>query len=773
MARKVSGKIRPRMTAILLCVFMIAAPALSGKPKKDASLLTIDRIFNSKEFDSKSYSAAWLPDGSGYTRLEIADGGGQNLVCHDPQSGATEIMVSAAELTPHGESEPLKIDSYSLSKDQSLLLICTNSKLVWRQKTRGDYWILDRAARQLRKLGGDAPPSTLMFAKISPAGNHVAYVREQNIYLEDLRDHTIKALTESGNDKVINGTFDWVYEEELSLRDGFRWSPDGKSIAYWQINTKGVREFPLINNTDTLYPEVTWFAYPKTGQKNSSCRVGVVNIASAKTQWMQVPGDPRNHYIARMDWAESSREIVLQQLNRLQNTNRVMLADARTGKTKTILTEHDDAWVDTHDELKWLDGGRQFTWISERDGWRQVYLVSRDGGQVAKVTPGEFDVIQLLSVDEEKRQAYFIASPDNPSQRFLYRIGLDGTGLERLTPSKAGGTHTYRIAPDFSGAIHTVSSFDDPPMTDLVEIPSHKKIRMLEGNKKLRGQVRKLSRRPTEFMLIDIGDGVELDGWMIKPPELDPRKKYPLLINVYGEPMGQTTVDRWGGSKYLWHLMMAQRGYVVMSVDNRGTAGPRGRDWRKYVYRKIGILAPQDQAEALQAILKERPYLDGNRVGIWGSSGGGSMSLNAIFKYPDLYHTAMALSPVPNQRYYDTIYQERYMDLPSQNVEGYRDGSPINFAHQLKGSLLLIHGTGDDNCHYATMEMLINELILHNKQFSSMMYPNRTHSLGERKNTTRHRYTLMTNYLMENLSPQAAIPSSEKQRPDKKKRESK
>jgi dipeptidyl-peptidase-4 len=742
-----------------LLVLLVGVP-LSGAEKGekaakgDASLLTVERIYASDEFEPETFSGRWLDDGSAYTTLEPAaeKAGGRDIVRCDPRTGKREVLVPAAQLIPPGESSPLAIDGYSFSKDRSLLLVYTNSKRVWRQNTRGDYWVLDRSSRELRKLGGDAKPSTLMFAKISPCGRNAAYVREHNLYVEDLRDGGTTALTTSGSADVINGTFDWVYEEEFSLRDGFRWSPEGQWIAYWQINTVGVREFPLVNETDSLYPKVTPLKYPMVGQRNSACRVGVVNVRGGETRWLEVPGNPRDHYIARMDWA-GPEEIILQQLNRLQNTNRVMLANARNGQVRTILTEHDDAWVDVHDELKWLSGGQQFTWVSERDGWRHVYLVSRSGESVKLVTPGEYDVIKLLEVDEKRGWLYFIASPENPTQRYLYRVRLDGTGRERLTPADQPGTHDYQISPNGRWAIHRRSSLDAPPVADLVELPGHKRVRTLAANKVLRKKVEKLRRTPTELFRVDIGQDVVLDAWCMKPPDFDAGKKYPLVIYVYGEPAGQTVLDRWGGKTYLWHLMLAQRGYLVMSFDNRGTPAPRGRAWRKAIYRQVGVLAPKEQAAALKAVLKERSYVDRRRVGIWGWSGGGSMTLNAIFKYPGLYQTAMAVAPVSNQRYYDTIYQERYMGLPGDNVDGYLKGSPINYAHQLRGNLLIVHGTGDDNCHYQTTEALINELVRHDKPFTMMAYPNRTHAIREGANTTRHLRELLTRYLEENLPP--------------------
>ena len=746
---------RRLFTPTVLLVVAGIASALVADEKRDPALLTLDSIYRSGEFSGEHFSCRWFSDGSRYTTLESSADvpEGRDIVGYDAETGEKEILVSADELIPPGERSPLAIDDYAWSEDRSLVLIYTNSKRVWRRNTRGDYWVLDRSARQLRKLGGDAAPSTLMFAKIAPGGRRVAYVRDRNIYVEDLLDGSIRPVTRSEKETQINGTFDWVYEEELSLRDGFRWSPDGRRIAYWQIDTEGVRRFPLVNNTDSLYPEVTWIPYPKVGQRNSACRIGVVDVETAHTRWIATPGDPREHYVARIEWAGNSDEILLQQFNRLQNTNRVMLADVGSGEVKTILTERDEAWVDFHDELRWLDDGKRFTWISERDGWRHVYLASRSGQELKLLTPGKFDVIRLLEIDEANGWLYFIASPKNPTERYLYRVRLDGTRCKRVTPKGIAGTHDYQIAPGARWAVHTASSFDDPPTVELVELPRHKTIRPLVKNEKLKSRIEKLRRRPTEFFRVDIGDGVLLDGWLMCPPDMDDSQKYPLLIHVYGEPAGQTVANRFGGTRYLWHLMMAQRGYLVMSIDNRGTAVPRGRDWRKCVYRQVGVIAPQDQAAALKAVIAERPYVDANRVGIWGASGGGSMSLNAIFKYPELYSTAIAVSPVPNQRYYDTIYQERYMGLPGTNVEGFKKGSPINFAKNLEGNLLLIHGTGDDNCHYQTTEMLINELISHNRPFAMMAYPNRTHSLSEGRNTTLHMRELMTRYLIDNLPP--------------------
>ncbi len=733
---------------------LLGTARVMAADQTNSPLLTVKRIFDSDDFSGEDFSARWLEDSSGYTTFESskAPSGGKDLVRHDPKTGVKEILVPASDFLPPGASSPLGIDDHTWSKDKSRLLIFTNSKRVWRTNSRGDYLVLDRSSHELFKLGGDALPSTLMFAKFSPDGRSVAYVRERNIYVQDLSSRRITALTTNTSPDIINGTFDWVYEEEFSLRDGFRWSPDGKFIAYWQLNTEGVREVPLVNNTDGLYPTTQLIKYPKTGEMNASCRVGAVELATGQTRWMNVPGDPRNHYIFDLEWPDGSKEIFLQQLNRLQNTNRVMLADPVTGKVKTIFTDVDAAWVDAHQNLKWINGGKRFVFWSERDDWRHLHLANRNGRKMRLATPGDFDVINLVHVNEKDEWLYFIASPDNPTQRHLYRTRFNAAKRERVTPAGQSGTHSYQISPDGRWAIHTWSTFDQPPMKDFISLPDHKQIRVLAENKKLKERLAELKQPATEFFRFPVAEGVELDAWLIKPPEFDATKKYPLVIYVYGEPAGSTVKDAWGGKSHLWHLMLAQQGYLVMSIDNRGTDTPRGRAWRKSIYRQIGILASQDQATALTNLIAARPYVDAKRIGIWGWSGGGSMTLNMLLRHPDLYHTGISIASVPNMRYYDTIYQERYMGLPSDNADGYQQGSPLTFASQLKGNLLLIHGTGDDNCHYQGVETLVNEFIRHNKQFRMMSYPNRAHGISEGANTTLHLRELMTSFLYEKIS---------------------
>lgn len=735
-------------------LFILCFVVINGSEAQntDPGILTLDRIFTEREFTSERFGPArWLDDGTGYTTLETpADREGRDLVKYDPKTGKREILVHARQLVPEGKEKPLRIANYAWSPGGDKLLVFTNTKRVWRQNTRGDYWVLELSSGGLKQLGAFAKPSTLMFAKFSPDGKKAGYVVENNIYVEDLATGKVIQLTHDGSETLINGTFDWVYEEEFSLRDGFRWSPDSRLIAYWQLDASGVREFYLINNTDSLYSFIIPIQYPKVGEKLSACKVGIISAEGGKTTWMKVKGDLRNNYIARMEWAASSDEIIFQYLNRHQNTIKLMLGNAETGEVNNIYTEKDEAWLNVVDDLKWMDNGKSFTWISEHTGWRHVYLVSRDGQSITPVTKGAYDVISVQNIDEKGGYVYFIASPDNPTQRYLFRASLSGKGdAERLTPVDQPGYHSYQVSPDSKWAIHTFTNTTTPRTIDLIDLPEHKPVRMLAENKELKGKMAQLKFSPVEFFRVDIGDGIELDGWMIKPYDFDPEKKYPVLFYIYSEPAGQTVIDR---PPSLWHLMLSQKGYIIISVDNRGTPAPRGRDWRKCVYMQIGILSSADQAKAAK-IISKWDFVDENRIAIWGWSGGGSGTLNAILRYPDIYHTGISVAPVPDQRYYDAIYQERYMRTPEENPEGFEKGSPLTFAKNLKGNLLIVHGTGDDNVHFQGTEALINELIKYNKHFTMMAYPNRSHGIREGKGTTRHLYGLLTRYLLENMPP--------------------
>ncbi len=731
---------------LLLLLNLNQADAQVGK-------LTLDDIFSKRLYRSAWFGPAyWVENGSGYTTLEGSPSvRGVDIVRYDSKSGERKVLVSAQDLTPTDSSESLVPDAYTWSPSGKMLLIFTNTQRVWRYNSRGDYWILDLNNKKLTQLGKSLPESSLMYAKFSPDETMLAYVSKQNIYVEEIGNNDIKQLTSDGGDNIINGTFDWVYEEELDCRDGFRWSPDSKHIAYWQIDTKGIDNFYLINNTDSLYPKIKTIPYPKAGCTNSASRIGVISSGGGETVWMKIDGDPRNNYLARMDFAASSETITVQQLNRLQNINNLLMCDITTGETAVLFSDTDEAWVDVCDDMQWLDNGRYFTFMSERGGWRQLYKISRDGKKIINLTPGKYDIMEIISINEKEGFLYFYASPDDPTAKYLYRTRMDGKGkIELLSPADMTGHHSYNLSPDCRYAIHTFSNASMPGSIDLVSLPDHKQVRVLQDNARLRAQYDALQINDKEFFTIDTDNGQKLYCSMIKPFDFDPAKKYPVLFYVYGEPASSTVQNVFTGGD-LWHQFLAQQGYIIISVDNRGTAMYRGREWRKSIYRKLGVLASEDQAAAVKTLIRTYSYIDPERIGIWGWSGGGSMTLNCMFRYPGIYKTGIAVAFVSNELFYDSIYQERYMGLPSENGKDYTESSPVTYAKNLEGNLMLIHGSGDDNVHYQNCEFLINELVKQNKMFSMMEYPNRSHGINEGQNTSRHLYETMFRYLQTNL----------------------
>jgi dipeptidyl-peptidase-4 len=727
--------------------------------------LTLNAIYQDKEFKSERIGQIrWLKDGSGYLAVEnITDEKAKEIVQYDSKTLTRTVLVTAKQLTPAGAKKALKIDNYTFSDDRSKLLIYTNSKKVWRSNSRGDYWLFDFSNNQLSQLGGkDVASSQLMFAKFSPDASKVAYVLENNIFVQNLNDMDIKQLTNSASNGIINGLFDWVYEEEFMIRDGFRWSPNGKKIAYWQLDTSGSKDFIMINNTDELYPTLTKFPYPKVGEENALAKVGIVDLASSKTTWTKLPNNSRNMYIPRMNWSGNSDEILVQHVNRKQDTNHLYLANANSGKVNLIMTEQEKSFLDYFDDARWLDDGGSFVWTSERSGWRHLYRISRDGKTVINLTDGKFDSTQIKAVDEKSGWLYFIASPDNVAQRYLYRSKLDGSlSNQRVTPQEYAGFNSYQMAENGSWAIHSHSSFTQPTSKYLVNIPVDKKSAVnnsvhvkkhtLMTNEKLNAKLAQIDIAPTEFFQVKAQDGVVLDGYITRPANFDASKKYPIIFYVYGEAWGQTVQDKWRGNAFVWDQMLTQQGFIVASVDNRGTRAPKGQEWRKSIYGGVGILSSRDQSDALKAMAERWDYIDTNRVGIWGHSGGGSMTLNMLFRYPEQYHVGISVAPVADQLLYDTIYQERYSGLLEDHAEGYKQGSPITHAKNLQGELLLVHGTGDDNVHYQGAERLINELVKYNKQFKFMSYPNRSHSLREGKGTTLHFKNMKTNFFKEHL----------------------
>lgn len=751
---------------LLLVMCASAAAWAQDTPAESEKLL--QRLYASPDFATRGFGPArWIESGAAYTTVEPAAGQRDvlEIIRYSTADGARSVLISAAQITPKG-GKPLAIEDYEWSADGSKLLIFTNTRPVWRDNTRGDYWVLDRKTGSLRKLGGAAPESSLLFAKFSPDATRVAYVSGNNLFVEDLATGKVTQLTRDGSATTINGTSDWVYEEELSLRDCFRWSPDGKKIAYWQFDSTGVGNFPLVYYTGKpreistgipypgtgTYPIIQNFPYPLAGTTNSAARIGVIPAAGGASKWMLVPGDPRQNYLARMEWVENSAELIIQQLNRKQNQADVWLAHAATGVVKRVYTDKDDAFLDYNTELRALSGGKEYLWISESSGWRHVYRMARDGSGLQAVTKGDWEVASVQQVDEKGGWVYVIASPENSTQRYLYRVRLDGSGQpERLTPVNQPGWHSYNVSPDGAWAFHTYTRFNTPATIELVRLPAHTRVRVLRENEATRKNIEALGLPPVEFVQVPVGGGITCDAWIQRPPNFDPSKKYPVLMYVYGEPWNQTVTDSWAGNNGKFHMAVARAGYVVASVDTRGTPALKGRAWRKAIYGAVGPLSSQEHAAAVRELLRTHGYMDAARVAVWGWSGGGTSTLNLIFRNPDVYKAGMSVAPVPDQRLYDTIYQERYMGLPQENVEGYRTSAPINFAEGLQGKLLIVHGTGDDNVHIQGTELLVNRLIELGKSFDYFAYPNRTHAINEGRGTTLHLFNLLMRYLRANV----------------------
>ena len=702
-------------------------------------------FFSFSQFRPKRVN--WTADGNATT--SIKDG---NIVRTDVRTNAETILVKKEQLIPAGQTTPLSFRIYIFSGDNSKLLIYTNTAKVWRYNTRGDYWVLDIASNKLFQLGKNRPSQSLMFAKLSPDNKKAAYVCEHDMYVEDLATHQVTRLTKDGTRKFINGTFDWVYEEEFDCRDGFRWSPDSKSIAFWQVDATKIRDYFMLNTTDSAYSRVIPVEYPKVGEPPSPVRIGVITVANGNIKWMNIPGDPAQNYLPRMQWA-SSNELIVQQLNRKQNQSRLFYCNITDGSSKDFYDESDKAWVDVRnfwDEddpagWKWINNGKDFLWVSEKDGWRHLYRVSRDGKKETLITKGNYDIDKTNGIDEKNNYVYFMASPNNATQLYLYRVKLDGSGsLEMVSQPGLQGTHDYNISPNAAFAMHSFSNYKTMPASEWVSLPDHKP---LDENNTILKTMKVNPNNRVEYFTITTEDNITVDGWMIKPANFDSTKKYPVVFHVYTEPAASTVNDTYGSqANNLYAGNMSDSGYFQASLDNRGTPSLKGAAWRKSIYRKIGVLNIHDQAMAAKKFL-DKPYFDKDRVAVWGWSGGGAATLNLMFQHPEIYKTGIAVASISNELNYDNIYTERYMGLPQENMEDYVNASPNHYAKNLQGNLLFIHGTGDDNVQYDNAEMLLNELIKYNKIFQFMPYPNRTHAISEGEGTRRHLSTLYTDYL--------------------------
>lgn len=726
-------------------------------------MLTLDRIYASGEFRQEYLpSSNWVSNGEYFTKLEYSRSG-PFIVKYETATRKADTLATPAQLTDQSPQKtkeirrPLRVEGYEFSADESKILLFTNSSRVWRANTKGDYWVFDIESKELKQIGKEFPPSSLMFAKFTDDNAKVGYVQAFNLYVEDLASGKTTQLTKDGGEGIINGTFDWVYEEEFGMRDGFRWSGDGEHIAYWRLDASGIGTFYMINNTDSVYSRPIPIQYPKVGEDPSSCKVGVVSISDKKTKWIELPGSTVQNYVPAMQWVNENT-LLIQQLNRHQNHLKIYRYDLKTGNLKVIYEEEDKGrWIDLQypdlssshwgdNSLKIVDDGQAFLRISEKYPWRSIIKVGIFEEGTEKLNTGDFDMASVARVTD--KYVYYHASPENSTQRYLYRTRLNGKGKPQLlTPDGFDGINTYDIAPDGAYAIHTHRAALSPRKVNLISLPKHEVVEKLVENKAFSQKLDGLKMPTVEFQEVKLNEDYTTDVRIVKPVDFDPNKKYPVLFHVYGEPWGQVATDDFVG---LWNIFLAQQGYVIVDMDPRGSPCLKGTEWRKSIYRKIGRLNIQDLGHIAKEVLK-MPYMDEDRTAVWGWSGGGSSTLNLMFQFPEVFGTGMSVAPVANQLLYDNIYQERYMGLPQENLEDFVAGSPLTHAKNLEGNLLVVHGTGDDNVHYQNTEQLVNELIAQNKMFQMMAYPNRSHGIYEGRNTRRHLYTMLTNYLMEKV----------------------
>ena len=706
----------------------------------------------------------WNESETGY--FTIKD---NNIVLVSTRGKEDKVILSSSQVNN------LEIESFSFSQSKNKILIFTESVKVWRYNTRGDYWVYDFKKNEIQKLGRNMSGSSLMFAKFSPNERFVAYVSKEksesgirnsstsvNIYLESLDDRTIKKLTSSnGTKKLINGTFDWVYEEEFGCRDGFIFNEDGTRIAFWQIDANQVRDFYMINNTDSIYSYTIPVEYPKVGEDLTPARIGVINLTNEETTWMKIPGEQNKFYLPRMTWMPGRNDLMIQQLNRKQNHSKIYIANADNGITELLMEEKDDAWVDLRSSWpyqvqagwKFINNGKEFLYTTEKDGWSHIYRFDITNKTEYLVTKGNYDVVKPLAYDEKNESVYFIASPENPTERYLYKTSAKGDGkLIRVTPDVLEGSHNYQISTKAKYAFHSFSNYFTRPMQAIVSLPNHK---FINENQNMieKYDLEKKKDHPLEFFEITTVDDVTMEGWIVKPKNLDKNKKYPVLFYFYSEPAGQTGVNRYGaGNNGLYDGNLGEDGYVYVTFDGRGTPSPKGRAWRKAIYRNIGRINVRDMAMGAKAVFEKYEFIDTSRVAVHGWSGGGTATLNCLFQYPEIFHTGIAVAAVANQLTYDNIYQERYMGDPKESYQDYVDGSPIKYAKNLEGNLLYIHGTGDDNVHYQNAEMLANELIKHKKIFYMLSYPNRSHGIRE-DGAYPHVKLMFTDFLRKNCPP--------------------
>ena len=741
-----------RHTRLALLALLAAVPARSQNT--DPSKLTVERIFASGDFRGGAIpQPAWLSSGSQYIEARPAKDGGTELVKVDIATGRESVIARADQIAAQGTK--LDVEELSLSGDEQQALLFHNSVQVWRSNTRGLFDVYDFRTGKLTPVSTKS--GLQMFAKVSPDGKRVAFVRDNNLFVTELATGRETQLTTDGSENIINGTTDWVYEEELGLRDAFRWSPDSKHIAYWRFDQSEVPAFPIVNETGSLYPKIATLRYPYAGEKNSKVTIGVIPATGGRTTWLRGAGPDTGQYLARMEWVGSD-SLAVQRIPRHQTSVDILMLSAASGSGRTVMTDRDSAYVDVENgDLRWIDAkasitgqpGKEksrFLWLSDRSGWRQLFLFGRDGRVVRQLTTDGVDVLGVEAVDEQNGYVYVSAAAPTPMERNVYRVSLSGGPMTRITPQT--GTHYVSISPDARFAVDIYSTINTPAVATLYSLPAMSVIRVLQDNAPLKSRLAQLAIKPATFLKVPMPDGTQLDAYRIVPANFDSTRKYPVLMYVDGGPANPQVNDAWSGTRGLWHQSLAQQGYIVMVVDNRGAAW-RGRDFRKTTQLRLGLKESQDQIDAAKWIGRQS-WGEASRIGIWGWSFGGSMTFLSAARGGPVFKAALVVAPVTDWNLYDTIYTERFMWTPQMNAEGYRASSPQNFVNGLTARTLLVHGTGDDNVHPQNTIQLANQLEAAGKPFYMLLYPNRTHSISG-GNTQVHLFNSFTRFILENL----------------------
>jgi dipeptidyl-peptidase-4 len=705
---------------------LVCAPRLAAQqPAGVGKALTVERIYSQPSLSGRlTRGLAWTPDGKGLSYFETKGSGKEaktELWTMDAGSGERRLLIAAEKLEsilPPDTSRPTQAtglgrrapSQYQWAPDGTGILFQGSTALAW----------LDLKTQTGRTLvSGKA---TLADPKISPDGRYVSFVRDHNLWLVSFADGKERAVTQGGTEEIRKGELDWVYPEELDIKTAYWWAPDSSAIAYLEMDERKVSQYPLVDFSSPT-GEAEMERYPVAGDANPVVRVFAVSLNGGEPRAMDT-GTETDIYIPRVNWLTGSKQLAIQRLNRAQTMLDLLIADTATGKTRTILTENDANWINVSDDLCFLKDGKRFLWSSERSGYRHLYLFDLEGKQLAQITKGDWEVSAIDAVDEARGLVYFTATEKSPLERQLYRIALDGTGFTPLT--KDAGTHAAIFAPNDAAFYDTYSNTATPQRQDLCRADGS---RIAAINENRVAELANYHLLPVEFLTVKSRDGVLLNASIIKPPDFSPQKKYPVLVYTYGGPHAQVVRNAWGGANFLWHQLMAQKGYIIFSLDNRGSAG-RGHAFETPLHFRLGAQELSDQRDGVQ-YLKSLPYVDSNRIGIWGWSYGGHMTLHAMFEAGEDFKAGFAGGPVTDWRYYDTIYTERYLGLPQKNEKGYQDSSPVKYAGQLKGKLLIAHGTADDNVHYGNTLSVIDKLIEAGKYTEVIAFPGRGHGASD------------------------------------------